>query len=128
VAILEFKADKQRADSLAEVKSAGFERGIPMDPYGDESRWSIAEGESFTLYSRGCDFEDDGGKAFANALGATRDKSRPGDRTAISFWRSLNDETRNSRLKPSTMLRMIRITVCTIMRNRPAVRMGPACS
>jgi hypothetical protein len=67
VAILEFKAEKQRwPDSLAELKSAGLIPAVPMDPYGDGPLVYRKEGESFTLYSRGCDFEDDGGKAFAN--------------------------------------------------------------
>jgi hypothetical protein len=66
VAILEFKADKQRwPDSLAEVKSAGLISAVPMDPYGDGPLVYRKEGESFTLYSRGCDFEDDGGKVVA---------------------------------------------------------------
>jgi len=67
VAILEFKVNKQRwPDSLAEVKSAGLISAVPMDPYGDGPLVYRKERESFTLYSRGCDFEDDGGKAFAN--------------------------------------------------------------
>jgi hypothetical protein len=67
VAILEFKAEKQRwPETLAELKSAGLISTVPMDPYGDGPLVYRKEGESFTLYSRGCDFEDDGGKAFAN--------------------------------------------------------------
>ncbi len=81
VAILEFKADKQRwPESLAEIKSAGLITAVPMDPYGDGPLVYRKEGESFTLYSRGCDFEDDGGKAFANDLWGENnaDKNGPG--------------------------------------------------
>ena len=51
-----------------------------MDPYGDGPLVYRKEGESFTLYSRGCDFEDDGGKAFANDLWGENnaDKNGPG--------------------------------------------------
>jgi hypothetical protein len=67
VAILEFKAEKQRwPDSLTELKSAGLISAVPMDPFSDGPLVYRKEGESFILYSRGCDFEDDGGKAFAN--------------------------------------------------------------
>jgi hypothetical protein len=81
VAIFEFKAEKQRwPDSLSEVKLAGLISAIPMDPYGDGPLVYRKEGESFTLYSRGCDFEDDGGKTFANDLWGENaaDKNGPG--------------------------------------------------
>ena len=88
VAILEFKAEKQRwPESLAELKSAGLIAAIPMDPFGDGPLVYRKEGEAFTLYSRGCDLEDDGGKVVAgdpwgeNAGGQSRtrrSRRRPG--------------------------------------------------
>ncbi len=81
VAILEYKAEKGRwPDSLAEVKSAGLIVAIPMDPYGDGPLVYRKEGDSFALYSRGCDLEDDGGKAYGNDLWGENkeDKNGPG--------------------------------------------------
>lgn len=63
LAILEYKAEKGRwPEALADLKTAGLIAGIPMDPYSDGPLTYRKDSESFTLYSRGCDFEDDGGK------------------------------------------------------------------
>lgn len=69
LAILEYRAGKGRwPESLAELKSAGMISSVPMDPYSDGPLMYRKDGESFMLYSRGCDFEDDGGKAVTGDL------------------------------------------------------------
>ncbi len=90
VAILEYKTGKGRwPETLGELKSAGLLSAAPMDPYSDGPLMYRKDGETFTLYSRGCDFEDDGGKVIAgdpwgeNAGGQQGPGGPDGDRV---FW------------------------------------------
>lgn len=90
VAILEYKAGKGRwPETLGELKSTGFLSTVPMDPYSDGPLMYRRDGESFTLYSRGCDLDDDGGKIVAgdlwgeNAGGQHGPDGPDGDRV---FW------------------------------------------
>jgi hypothetical protein len=62
VAILRYKQDKETwPDSLEQLAKDGYIREVPMDPYGDGPLIYRPAGTTFILYSRGLNFDDDGG-------------------------------------------------------------------
>ncbi len=64
IAGLRFQAEQGHpAESLDELRSAGYLEEIPMDPYSDGPLQYRVRDKGFVLYSVGRDFEDDGGKA-----------------------------------------------------------------
>jgi hypothetical protein len=67
VAILLYKSEKGNwPENLGELKAAGMIPTIPMDPYGDGAMVYQRREESVTLYSRGTDMEDDGGRSMVD--------------------------------------------------------------
>ncbi len=62
--ILRFHKDKDAwPASLEELAGAGYIRAVPIDPYSGKPLVYRPVGDSFTLYSFGLDFDDDGGVA-----------------------------------------------------------------
>jgi hypothetical protein len=62
VALLQYKHDRGRnPESLTELVPA-YLKELPRDPYGPDTLIYRRTGEDFLLYSRGRNFEDDGGK------------------------------------------------------------------
>jgi len=62
IAVLRFHKDKTTwPQSLEELASAGYIREIPIDPYSGKPLVYKPTADSFTLYSCGQDFDDDGG-------------------------------------------------------------------
>lgn len=60
--VLRFHKDKGAwPRSLEEVAAAGYLRRVPMDPYSGKPLAYKPTADSFTLYSCGQDFDDDGG-------------------------------------------------------------------
>ena len=62
IAVLRYEAEhNEYPDSLARLVEAGLLRRVPRDPYSDGPLiYKYGEG-GFLLYSRGRDFDDDGG-------------------------------------------------------------------
>jgi hypothetical protein len=62
LAIFRYRADTGHLPgSLNELVSAGCLDAVPMDPFGDGPLVYRQQGGDFVLYSRGLDFDDDGG-------------------------------------------------------------------
>jgi hypothetical protein len=62
LAIWRYKQDKGAwPDSLQQLVEQGYLRRVPMDPYSDGPLVYKPTGTTFTLYSFGFDFDDDGG-------------------------------------------------------------------
>lgn len=62
--VLRFHKDKGVwPASLEELAAAGYIRAVPIDPYSGKPLVYRPVGDSFTLYSYGLDFDDDGGVA-----------------------------------------------------------------
>lgn len=63
LAILQYEANEgQLPETLDELIAKGYLKHLPMDPYSDKSLVYEPTDDSFTLYSIGADFDDDGGK------------------------------------------------------------------
>ncbi|MFC1737989.1 hypothetical protein ACFL1G_02945 [Planctomycetota bacterium] len=62
VALLRYKGDKgQFPEDLDKLMSSDYLNELPMDPYSNGTLIYKLVGDSFTLYSLGADFDDDGG-------------------------------------------------------------------
>lgn len=62
LALLRYKADKGRfPENLNQLVTAGYLKGLPLDPFSDNPLVYKRIGDDFTLYSFGADFDDDGG-------------------------------------------------------------------
>jgi hypothetical protein len=62
LAVLTYRAQEDRLpESLSMLVGKGLLPNIPMDPYSDDPLVYQVSGDSFTLYSVGEDFVDDGG-------------------------------------------------------------------
>jgi len=60
--VLRYNADKGRYPAeLSELVSASYIKGLPKDPFSDKPLVYKQTRQSFTLYSFGGDFDDDGG-------------------------------------------------------------------
>jgi membrane protease YdiL (CAAX protease family) len=63
LAILQYEANEgQLPKTLDELIANEYLKHLPMDPYSDKSLVYETTDDSFTLYSIGADFDDDGGK------------------------------------------------------------------
>jgi membrane protease YdiL (CAAX protease family) len=61
--ILQYEANEDKLpETLDELIAKEYLKHPPMDPYSDKSLVYKPEASSFTLYSVGADFDDDGGK------------------------------------------------------------------
>lgn len=62
IAVLRYKADKGcLPENLDQLVSAGYLKELPVEPFGPGTLTYKPAGDDFTLYSFGCDFDDDGG-------------------------------------------------------------------
>lgn len=62
IALLRYRQDKGRwSESLVELANDGYLRRIPIDPFSGEALVYKPTSETFSLYSFGTDFDDDGG-------------------------------------------------------------------
>lgn len=62
IAAIRYRAERgEYPDSLVQLVKAGFLRQTPRDPYSDDSLIYRRDENGFLLYSRGVDFDDDGG-------------------------------------------------------------------
>jgi hypothetical protein len=69
--------------ALDELKRAGYLDALPADPYGAEALSYKVIGSSFTLYSLGPDFCDDGGQSARDENGRPKPWADKGDTV---FW------------------------------------------
>ncbi len=94
IAILRYKNDNNRfPSSLDELVSAGYLQTLPLDPYSNGALVYRPKGDSFTLYSVGENFIDDGGTEPNRSV-----STLSGD---IVFWPVKNFEQRMKRLDES---------------------------
>lgn len=70
-------------DNLQELINKGFIKRIPQDPFNNEPLTYKKVGDTFTLYSCGMNFIDEGGKIIRNRYGRIDDYSNNGD---MVFW------------------------------------------
>ncbi len=62
IAAMRYEAEQgEYPESLRQLVEAGFLRQTPRDPYSDDSLIYRRDENGFLLYSRGMDFDDDGG-------------------------------------------------------------------
>jgi hypothetical protein len=84
IALQRYKQDKgQYPESLDELRTAGFIKAVPIDPWSDKSLVYKKTDAGFTLYSVGMNFKDDGGKMGIDNDGKPRSWSENGDAV---FW------------------------------------------
>ena len=91
LAIQRFRAEKKSLpSSLEELVSVGYLLHLPLDPYSNGALVYRLKGDSFTLYSVGENFKDDGGKE--------PDKNASNPSGDIVFWPVKKNEQRMKRL------------------------------
>ncbi len=84
IAILRYKQNKEDfPESLDELTAASYLKKLPMDPFSDKPLVYKKTEDSFTLYSVGLNFTDDGGKLEKNDKGKSRIWGDQGDAV---FW------------------------------------------
>lgn len=57
---------REYPQTLQQLLDGGYIASLPPDPYGDGCLVYRRTGDNFTLYSRGCNFQDDGGKSLVD--------------------------------------------------------------
>jgi len=84
LAVLRYKSDKDMYPaSLPELVPAGYIKELPTDPFSNKPLVYKQTRESFTLYSFGVDYDDDGGDMARDSKGNVRMWADEGDAV---FW------------------------------------------
>ncbi|MCD6175946.1 MAG: hypothetical protein J7K65_09310, partial [Planctomycetes bacterium] len=84
LSILRFEKENERLPhNWDELLEKGYLKTIPMDPYSDAPLVYKKTEDSFTLYSIGLNFTDDGGTPGTDKNGKKRQWGEHGDRI---FW------------------------------------------
>ena len=84
IAVLQYEKEKGNLpDSLERLVESGYLREMPMDPFSDGPLIFKQVNDSFTLYSVGINFTDNGGEYGTNSRGQTKMWGVNGDAV---FW------------------------------------------